>query len=76
MNCLMRTGDYEITFSYFDEPICAKPFTPKAWDACAIKVTGIKPGTVCKPNTFNGMLTCLVLLLVTTLALYRLSTIV
>jgi len=40
---------------YFGEPVCGKPYTPKAWDASAVKVTGIKPGTVCKPNTFTGM---------------------
>ena len=54
------TGDYEIMFTYFGEPVlCGKAFTPKAWDANAIKVTGIKPATVCKPSTFNGMLSSL-----------------
>jgi len=54
--CCTDTGDYEITFTYFGEPITTVCCVAKAWDPCAIKITGIKAGTISKPTTFVGML--------------------
>lgn len=50
-------GDYEITFTYFGEPITTVCCVAKAWDPCAIKITGIKAGTISKPTTFVVNLT-------------------
>ena len=50
----MIAGDHRVDISYVNMTIPGSPFTARAWDASKVVVTGMKPGRVAKPNTFNS----------------------